>query len=204
MGLIGAALAAIAVMLWVFFESQPGAGAGGSPAAAAAGAGGAPASSSDPLVPGPGDAGALDTSTYNPIGAPADGSPGVVTPEKIALLVRGISTAEGAFANAVTPNVPQRANNPGDLTKSWGFPTTGVANKEGVLVFATLADGQAALAAEVTAMLSGSSTVYALDDTFFDVAAKYTGNQNADAWANNCAAVCGVPPSFTLGDFLFA
>lgn len=164
-------------------------------------------SSSDPNAPGPGDMGAPGTEEYNPVGSPADGSTGGVPFSKIQLMANAIATAEGFY---VAGSVPQRSNNPGDLTKSWGFSTTGTANSEGVLIFATLEnDGWPALYTQVAAMLSGSSTVYTLDDSFLTVAQKYTGNAGAAAWAANVLRVMAqggfsLAADNTLGDFVSA
>jgi hypothetical protein len=124
-----------------------------------------------------------------------------VTPEKIDLLARAIATAEGFFSNNANV-IPRRAHNPGDLTRSFGQPTTGIANAEGVLDFSTDSAGWSALKGEVTGMLTGASHVYAPSMTLRQVAAKYTGGDADGSWATNAARVLGISPDQTLQDFL--
>lgn len=129
----------------------------------------------------------------------SSGSP--VTPDKVSLLAKAIATAEGFFSS--NPNVvPRRAHNPGDLTRSFGQATDGVANSEGVLEFTDDNAGWSALKAEATAMLTGASHIYSPVMTLRAIAAKYTGNDNSDAWASNAAEVLGISPDQTLKDFL--
>ncbi|MHB8613957.1 MAG: hypothetical protein ACYDAL_16270 [Candidatus Dormibacteraceae bacterium] len=130
------------------------------------------------------------------------GSSGMpVTPDKIDLLAQAIATAEG-WTNPNPNVVPRRAHNPGDLTRSFGEPTAGVANSEGVLKFLDDNAGWSALKGQVTAMLTGASHVYSPTMTLREVAAKYTGNDNSDSWAANASAVLGITPEQTLEDFL--
>ena len=129
----------------------------------------------------------------------SSGSP--VTPDKVDLLAKAIATAEGFFSS--NPNVvPRRAHNPGDLTRSFGQLTDGVANSEGVLIFQSDDAGWSALKAQCTAMLTGASRVYSPAMTLRTIAAKYTGNDNSDAWAENAGTVLGISPDQTLKDFL--
>ena len=129
------------------------------------------------------------------------GSGSPVTPDKVSLLAQAIATAEGFFSS--NPNVvPRRAHNPGDLTRSFGQATDGVANSEGVLIFTDDDAGWSALKAEATAMLTGASHIYSPVMTLRAIAAKYTGNDNSDAWAENAASVLGISADQTLKDFL--
>src|SRR5579862_9453923 len=123
-----------------------------------------------------------------------------VTDAKIVTLASAIATAEG-FYNSNPNVIPRRAHNPGDLTKSFGQATVGVANSEGVLEFSDDNAGWTALKAEAQAMLNGSSRIYSPLMTIREVAAKYTGNDNSDSWATNAARVMGITPDQTLGDF---
>ena len=143
-----------------------------------------------------------DNFSNSEIGDVIMGSSGVpVTPDKVDLLAKAIATAEGFFSS--NPNVvPRRAHNPGDLTRSFGQATDGVANSEGVLDFTDDAGGWSALKAEATAMLTGASHVYSPLMTLRAIAAKYTGNDNSDAWAENAGLVLGISPDQTLKDFL--
>ncbi len=124
-----------------------------------------------------------------------------VTTDKINLLAEAIATAEG-WTNPNPNVVPRRAHNPGDLTRSFGQPTAGVANGEGVLIFADDDAGWSALKAQATAMLTGASRIYSPTMTVRQIAAKYTGNDNSDAWAANAASVLGISPDQTLAEFL--
>ncbi len=124
-----------------------------------------------------------------------------VTADKIELLAKAIATAEGYFSS--NPNViPRRAHNPGDLTRSFGQPTTGIANAEGVLDFSDDNAGWSALKGEATGMLTGGSHVYAPSMTLRQIAQKYTGGDASGSWAANAAAVLGISPDQTLNDFL--
>lgn len=124
-----------------------------------------------------------------------------VTPEKVDLLAQAIATAEG-WTNSNPNVVPRRAHNPGDLTKSFGEPTAGVANSEGVLIFADDNAGWSALKGQATGMLTGGSHVYSPLMTIRQIAAKYTGGDHSDSWAVNAARVLGISPDQTLKDFL--
>ncbi len=155
-------------------------------------------SSGDYQYPPPPD----DSFTNAEVGDVIMGSSGVpVTPTKIEALAKAIATAEGFFSSNANV-VPRRAHNPGDLTRSFGQATDGVANSEGVLIFADDAAGWSALKAEATAMLTGASHIYSPVMTLRAIAAKYTGNDNSDAWASNAARVLGISPDQTLKDFL--
>jgi len=112
-------------------------------------------------------------------------------------LAKAISVAEGF---GVEGSIPTRANNPGDLTGAdgGGFVTRGTANAEGVLIFLKLEDGWQALHVKVERMLAGKSAIYHLTDTLEDLARKYTGGDNPDAWAKNVATYLGVETSTTL------
>lgn len=90
-------------------------------------------------------------------------------------------------------------NNPGDLTKSFGFATTGVANSAGVLIFATSDDGWNALYAQLSAIVNGNSH-YTLDTTLADFGSGYSGGD--PNWAVNVANALGVGTDATLGDVL--
>ncbi len=103
---------------------------------------------------------------------PADStdSSTVVAPGIMAL-ARGIARGEGFL---VSGSLSQRSHNPGDLTKSFGNAVTGVANKEGVLIFATLQDGWNALYSQLALIFAGNSKAYNLDMTILEFAATWT------------------------------
>ena len=66
-----------------------------------------------------------------------------VWPGPVLHLAHAISVAEGSLEHH--PDW----HNPGDMTYAHGHPTLGVANSEGVLIFASLEDGWEALYHEV-------------------------------------------------------
>lgn len=143
-----------------------------------------------------------DTFSNPEIGDVISGGSGMaVTREKIDQLTQAIAKAEG-WTNPNPNVVPRRAHNPGDLTRSFGQPTTGVANAEGVLIFADDNAGWSALKGQATGMLTGGSHVYSPAMTIREVARKYTGGDHADSWAQVAAAFLGVTPDQTLEDFL--
>jgi hypothetical protein len=110
----------------------------------------------------------------------------------IGLLADAIAKAEGSNP---------AWNNPGDLTKSFGYVTTGVANSDGVLIFLRLEDGWQALYKQLEAIISGNSH-YTLSTTLADFGFGYSGGDRN--WAVNVADALGVDPSVTLGSILEA
>jgi hypothetical protein len=124
-------------------------------------------------------------------------------PPAVLKLAKAISVAEGF---GVPGAVPTRANNPGDLTGTdcGSFQTSGKANAEGVWIFTNLADGWEALYLKVNRMLAGKSAIYHLGDTIETLAGKYTGGDNAEAWAANVAAFLGVTVTTTLAELAAA
>lgn len=108
-------------------------------------------------------------------------------PPSVLQLAKAISVAEGSNSSWC---------NPGDLTYAFGFPTKGVADSEGVLVFCDAEQGWEALYQECSLMLNGRSHVYKLTDTLQQVGQKYSdGDPN---WAKNVAEFLGVPETTTL------
>lgn len=111
-------------------------------------------------------------------------------------LMSAIATAEGSL------EAHPDWNNPGDLTKSFGFSNSGPQNSDGVLAFNTLADGWGALRAQLQLIADGGSHVYAASDSILDMGYKWAGESQGGAWASNVAAALGVDPSTPIGDFL--
>jgi hypothetical protein len=114
--------------------------------------------------------------------------------EKTRALAVAIATAEGFFASG-NP-LPARLNNPGDLKSR---------DADGNLVltnYATVEEGWEALYRQCWLMISGRSRYYNPSMTFLQIAAPYTGNDNAAAWARNVASVLGMQADNTLDDFL--
>lgn len=108
-------------------------------------------------------------------------------PDNVLRLAAAIKVAEGS---------KPAWNNPGDLTYAFGYPTIGVANSAGVLIFAYSEDGWQALCQEVSLMLNGRSHVYKLDDTMEQVGLKYSGGD--PNWAHNVCSYLGEPLTITL------
>jgi len=103
-------------------------------------------------------------------------------------LADAIAFAEGFY---VAGSRPQRNNNPGDLTLSLGFPTTGM--DDIYVIFATIEAGWAALKKQVELMLTNQSRIYTSNMTIFEVAQHYT-TTDVSTWAANVAARLGVSP----------
>lgn len=111
-------------------------------------------------------------------------------------LMQAIATAEGSLEAHPT------WNNPGDLTKSFGFANSGPQNSDGVLAFNSLEDGWGALRKQLELIASGGSGVYSTGDSILDMGYKWAGSSQGTAWASNVAAALGVDPSSSIGDFL--
>jgi hypothetical protein len=125
---------------------------------------------------------------------------------KVVQLAQAIARAEGF---GVPGAIPTRGNNPGDLTRAFGFQTAGTLNKEGVLQFVNLADGWNALYAIVAYWLGGSDSLYPLSLTIEQVAGNYVDGPNAagfstgaENWSNSVANSLGLSVTNTLQDFL--
>lgn len=95
-----------------------------------------------------------------------------------------------------TPNLPTRCNNPNDLEMG----DVGYGTEAGKTKFGKVADGWMAAYHQWDLMLSGFSHAgYKLTDSFLDVAARWTGNDNAPAWAQNFCRQLGISVTDTLG-----
>ena len=115
---------------------------------------------------------------------------------KAAAFADAIAHAEGYF---VPGSLPFRTNNPGDM--ELGDRGNGVL--KGKTVYATAEDGFAALRRECTAILTGASVVYSVNWTFLEVANKWTGNDDPDAWCNEvCSRLKTVFPSTTIREYV--
>jgi len=104
-------------------------------------------------------------------------------------LARAISIAEGSNSSW---------NNPGSLTKSFGFPNQGPQNADGVLRFDTLNDGWQALYAQIQSILEGRSH-FTLSETLEEFGLRWSGNPN---WSVNVARELGVTTDTTLGEVI--
>lgn len=121
--------------------------------------------------------------------APQPAGDGV--PPKVAALAAAIAKAEGSNPDW---------NNPGDLTLSFGYPTSGKVNSAGVLRFNNSVDGWNALYKQINLIISGGSAYYDLTTTLEDFGNGYAGGD--PNWAVNVARTLGVDTSATLGSIL--
>jgi hypothetical protein len=118
----------------------------------------------------------------------------------ITALAQAIATAEGFFRTDVPGGtLPQRHNNPGDLT-------LGGVNR----TFDTPEEGWSALYAQIAAILNGTSHVYSMNMTFLEMAEKWTGGDSTkgnvpgstQTWATVVAQSVGANPNDVLSDFV--
>lgn len=118
-------------------------------------------------------------------------------------LIQAFATAiakeEGFY---VEGSVPQRANNPGDLTDD-GDVGHGVIETQGIMgakitIYGSVEDGWAALTHKIARMLSGNSKVYRPNMTFMEVGMSYAG---VVSWGVNVASRLGVDPRMTLEEY---
>lgn len=105
-----------------------------------------------------------------------------------------------AFATAIAKQEGSNPtwNNPGDLTKSFGFSVLGVMNADGVLRFATSDDGWKALYKQLQDIVDGNSH-FSLSMSLSSFGLEYSGDPN---WATNVAGFLGVDTNTTLGQIL--
>ena len=108
----------------------------------------------------------------------SDGGPGN---DAIGRIAAAIAKAEGVKDDNVT-TLPERLNNPGDLKDSAG----------NLRQFATMADGWAALRRQIALILNGESANFSPDWALISIAEKYTGGDEAAAWASIVAGHLGV------------
>ena len=111
-----------------------------------------------------------------------------------------VGVAEGFFAHGPSPTVPQRANNPGNITDDGdvGYGTIQTAGAMGakITIYPSLEAGRAALCRKLRRMLNGASMTYPRWMTIEQVAIKWSGDPN---WATNVARELGVSTTWTLG-----
>src|SRR5271167_4609971 len=126
-----------------------------------------------------------------------------MTPETlIQAFCTAIAHAEGFY---VEGSVPQKANNPGDLTDD-GDVGLGVISTTGpmgarITIYPTVEAGWAALTKKCARMLNGASEVYLLSMTIQQVGMKWSGSAT---WGINVAMRLGsyVSPQTTLAEFI--
>lgn len=113
---------------------------------------------------------------------------------KIQAIGQAIAKAEGFGVAGAIPTV---CHNPGDLK----LGDTGNGTKNGKTIFPDDNTGWQALYHQVGLMISGESDYYGPDDSWRDIAATWTGNDNANAWMLTVTGALGVDPDSTLGDY---
>lgn len=108
---------------------------------------------------------------------------------------------EGFFETdpAKIPTVPQRANNPCDLTDDsdvgYGVIQTSGPNGAKITIYPNVSDGWNAAYRKFRRMLSGASEVYTLSLTIEQVGMKFSGDPN---WGKNVASRIGTVGALTV------
>ena len=118
-------------------------------------------------------------------------------------LAYAISVAEGFWAGAGdathTPNVPQRAHNPGNIkVPGWTSPTTGA---EHIPMFLTVEEGWKRLYVQLQRIINGASAHYTLGMSLAQMSEVYTDTDTSN-WGTIVAGVLGVPVTTTLRTLL--
>jgi len=115
-----------------------------------------------------------------------------------------IGVAEGGYDasgnNLQNGTAPSRNHNPGDLTIDTIGKATG--KSDDFVVYATDADGYAALDAQVNLWLTGESANATSDSTIAQISQFYTTDSPPGAqadWASNVASVLGVSVDTPIG-----
>jgi hypothetical protein len=116
---------------------------------------------------------------------------------------QAIARTEGFYVTdpALIPTVPQRANNPLDITDDGDIGngvihTSGPAGA-GITIYSNVTDGWNAGYRKVRRMLSGASEVYTLDLTIEQVGEKWS---DTSTWGQDVAEFLAVPPTTTLAE----
>lgn len=131
----------------------------------------------------------------------------MVSDELVKRFADAIAHAEGFYEVRPDgdPNLPQRCNNPGDLTDD-GDIGYGTARSKGfgaanITIYPSAIDGWNALYRKIRRALSGSSRTYTLDMSIEQFGWTYARDVK---WAPNVAARLGIPLSTTLVDLVAA
>jgi len=120
-----------------------------------------------------------------------------MTPQSlIEAFATAVAHEEGFY---VAGSVPQRANNPCDLSDDGdvgcGLIRTSGPEGTGITIYPNVEAGWQAAYKKFARMLNGASQVYTLDMTIEEVGMKYSGDAN---WGKNVAARLSVSPDTTL------
>jgi hypothetical protein len=121
-------------------------------------------------------------------------------------LAYAIALAEGFF---VEGSLPARTFNPGDMKLGdRGFGTeqekTIYAKADPAASLDDRTDGWSALKRECTAILTGASTVYSVNNSFVEVSILWTGADNPGPWCLIVTTKLGVEPLDKLSDWVKA
>lgn len=121
-------------------------------------------------------------------------------------MAAAIAKAEGF---PVSGSLPNRCHNPGDMKlgdRGWG-----VEQDKTIFLKADFgaplddkSDGASALRRQCLAMLSGASHDYSPNDTLLTVAYRWTGRDNALAWAQIVGQALGINSNTTLRRYVLA
>jgi hypothetical protein len=115
----------------------------------------------------------------------------------VVAVAQAIARAEGFYQQG---SAPQRAHNPGSLkTPGWSGPTTGSA---GINVYGSDDEGWSALYRQLDLIRAGNSNYYTRGMSISQMAATWTGNDNAASWASIVSSSLGTSPSTTIGAVL--
>ena len=121
------------------------------------------------------------------------------TGDRIWLICHAIAIAEGAN---IAGSVPDRLNNPGDISDGLAEYGGEWHNGSDVTVFPDKQTGWQWLHNKISNIAAGKSLVYSATDSWATIAQKYAGN--SAAWLNNVVNTLGVDPNSTLQDYLNA
>ena len=125
----------------------------------------------------------------------AGGNDSMDVTDKIQAIMQAIGEAEGF---GIPGKIPTLANNRGDLVMGdIGYGTLG---SQKITVFATVEDGDAELAHQISLWINGTSKYYSQTSTWNQIGTKYSGP--GTPWAANVARALGVDPNSTLGNYL--
>lgn len=109
-----------------------------------------------------------------------------------------IARAEGFY---LAGSIPAKTNNPGDLK----LPNTATYGSSGITVFATAAEGWAALYRQLWLISTGRSSYYRNTMTIRQMGDVYAPSADRNipgAWATNVAKYLGVSVDTPIGQFL--
>lgn len=111
-------------------------------------------------------------------------------------ICRAIAFAEGAN---VSGSVPDRLNNPGDISDGGSIYPQEYHSGSSVTVFPDKATGWQWLYDKIENAITGNSNVYKPTMTWRQISQLWAGNSTA--WLNNVTSFLGVSPDSTLQDY---